>query len=220
MYKDGKHILSKYWQTWKLNQPDLTQYQRSVLIGMILSDACIIKTNKYPYVKFEQGYLQKEFVENLFDIFKTHSFSEEISIRYKKNNDKIHSYWFKTFSHPTFELEYDLFYNNNCKDKTIKSNLITNHVDEISLAYWIMGDGYFHKRDKIYSLHTEGFTYNECLIISIELNKKYNLNSSVKLAKETSTRKLYKIVFTARDSSIISNLIKPYILPIFKYKIL
>lgn len=54
MYKNNKYILSKYWQTWKLNQPYLTEYQYYVLIGMILSDACIIKNNKYPYVKFEQ----------------------------------------------------------------------------------------------------------------------------------------------------------------------
>lgn len=71
MYKNGKHILTKYWQDWKLNQPDLTSYQLSILIGMILSDACIINTGKYPYIKFEQGFDQKEFVENIFDIFKT-----------------------------------------------------------------------------------------------------------------------------------------------------
>lgn len=61
MNKNNKNILSKKWQNWKLNQPNLTDYQISVLIGMILSDASIIKTGKYAYVKFEQGHAQKEF---------------------------------------------------------------------------------------------------------------------------------------------------------------
>jgi hypothetical protein len=42
---------------------------------MILSDACIIKTGKYPYIKFEQGFTfickdSKEIKENiLYDSF-------------------------------------------------------------------------------------------------------------------------------------------------------
>ena len=108
MYKNNKHILSKYWQTWKLIQPNLTYYQNSVLIGMVLSDALLIKTNKYPYVKFEQGYAQREFIDILFNIFKTHCFQEQLYVRYK--NNKVHSFIFKTFSHPTFEFVYNLLY--------------------------------------------------------------------------------------------------------------
>lgn len=139
---------------------------------MILSDASIIKTGKYAYVKFEQGHAQKEFtpaqrewttlfIETLFNIFKTHCFQEKISVRLK--NNKIHS-GFKTFSHPTFDSIYDLFYNGT-KVKTIFPNFILEHVNEIVLAYWIMGDGSLHK---IYTLHTGGFSYNECVIISTE----------------------------------------------------
>lgn len=113
---------------------------------MILSDASIIKTGKYAYVKFEQGHAQKEFIETLFNIFKTHCFQEKISVRLK--NNKIHSdpatrgytraspgrYGFKTFSHPTFDPIYDLFYNGT-KVKTIFPNFILEHVNEIVLAY-------------------------------------------------------------------------------------
>lgn len=217
MYKNGKHILSKYWQDWKLDQPSLTEFQYSVLIGMILSDACIIKTNKYPYVKFEQGYAQKEFIKNLFNIFKTHCFSENISERFILN--KIHSYWFKTFSHPTFTSVYDLFYIEGNKNKIVRSNLVLKEVNDIALAYWIMGDGSLHKRDKIYTLHTGGFSLEECNILSNELNFKYKLHSSVKVAKTNKNRVSYMIVFTKKDTLIIKNIIQSYIIPIFKYKI-
>lgn len=216
MYKNGKHILTKYWQDWKLNQPDLTSYQLSILIGMILSDACIIKTGKYPYIKFEQGFDQKEFVENLFDIFKTHTFCDEIKIR--KINNKIHSYYFKTFSHPTFIWIYDLFYIEGNKNKIVKPNTIIKYVDNLALAYWIMSDGSLHKRDKIYTLHTGGFTYDECVCISNELNIKFNLHSSVKIANK-SNKISYMIVFKSIDTQTIKNIIQPNIISIFKYKI-
>lgn len=82
-----------------------------------------------------------------------------------------------------------------------------------------MGDGYLHKRDKIYNLHTEGFTYNECLIISKELNEKFNLNSKVKISRKTKSKDLYKIVFNKKDTKLIMEIIKPYIINIFEYKI-
>lgn len=216
MRRNNKHILSIEWQNWKFNQPNLTDYQISVLIGMILSDASIIKTGKHAYVKFEQGQAQKEFIETLFNIFKTHCFQEEISVRLK--NNKIHSYGFKTFSHPTLDSIYDLFYKGT-KVKTIFPNFILNHVNEIVLAYWIMGDGSLHKRDKIYTLHTGGFSYNECILISTELNNLFNLNSSVKIAKKNVNRVSYMIVFKAIDSQTIKTLIEPHVIDLFKYKI-
>lgn len=70
-----------------------------------------------------------------------------------------------------------------------------------------MGDGSLHK---INTLHTGGFSYNECVIISTELNKLLNLNSSVKIAKKNINRTSYMI--KAIDTLTIKYLIESHII--------
>jgi len=79
--RDGYHLNSKYWQEWKSKLPVLSSEKKEIAIGMILSDACMYKKSKHSLIKFEQGYLQKEFLFNLFDIFKPYCFMLEPGIR-------------------------------------------------------------------------------------------------------------------------------------------
>lgn len=146
---------TKYWQNYKLSLSNLNQYLRSVAIGMILSDATILKTGKYALIKFEQSVTQYFFVHQLFYLFKNYTFSHHINVRWDKNKNKIKSFYFKTFTHPTFLDLYNLFYKDG--KKIITKELLDN-LDYVALAYWIMGDGSFKKRDNIIVLHTEGFT--------------------------------------------------------------
>ena len=129
---------------------------------------------------------------------------------------KIKSFYFKTFTHPTFLTFYNLFYKDS--KKVIPKAFILNNVDSISLAYWIMGDGSFNQRDQVLYLHTEGFSYNEILNISEELNLKFNLNS--KVYKDIRKGKIfYKIYIPKRDMKIIKDLVEDKIIPMFKYKL-
>lgn len=43
---------TKFWQEWKMNQPNLNEYLKSVAIGMAISDATIQLHGKYAYIKF------------------------------------------------------------------------------------------------------------------------------------------------------------------------
>ena len=60
---------------------------------------------------------------------------------------EVKSYWFKTFSHKSFSIIWDLFYTNSngITKKTLNSGIILNHLDEVGLAYWVMGDGSLHR---------------------------------------------------------------------------
>jgi hypothetical protein len=44
---------------------------------MILGDACMYHVTKQALIKFEQGYLQQEFLYHLFDLFKLYCFMAE-----------------------------------------------------------------------------------------------------------------------------------------------
>jgi len=59
-------INSKYWQEWKKKLPALPSTLMEVAVGMVLSDACMYKVSTHALIKFEQGYLQEEFLLHLF----------------------------------------------------------------------------------------------------------------------------------------------------------
>jgi len=152
-YRDGYHLNSKYWQEWKKNLPALPSELKEIAIGMILSDACMYKNSNHALIKFEQGYIQEEFLIHLFSLFKAYCFMVEPGKRidlYGERKGLIKSFWFKTFSFYSFDEIWNLFYikSNDKAIKTIQEGLILNHLTDRGLAYWIMGDGSLNKDKK------------------------------------------------------------------------
>ena len=214
--RDGHHLNSKYWQDWKKNLPNISSNLFQIMTGIVLSDATMYHVSKNAYIKFEQGVDQKEFLFHLFDMCKDYCFIIEPSIRYHTSVDKCNqakSYWFKTFSFPSFSIIWDLFYSN--RRKVIREGVITTHVTEISLAYWIIGDGSLHREGRVLTLHTQGFTKKENDMISKELNQKFSFNTKVIVHKTSS----YVIQFSTSDANKVHDLINPHMIPSMKYKV-
>ena len=147
----GYHFNSKYWQNYKLNLPKLPENCLNISVGMILGDATMYHVSREAYINFEQGWKQEEFLYHLFDIFSNYCFMQQPSIRLD-NNQKLKSYWFKTFSFPDFSILYNLFYEN--KKKIVRVGLIKNYLTPIGFAYWIMCDGSLQKDGKTLIIHT------------------------------------------------------------------
>jgi LAGLIDADG DNA endonuclease family len=138
-YRDGHHLNSKYWQEWKKNISALPPKLREIAIGMIISDACMYKKSTEALIKFEQGYLQKEFLYHLFDIFKLYCFMVEPGKRIDNKEFRkgsIKSYWFKTFSHSSFTDLFTLFYSDieGKIVKKIQEGIILNNLTSLGLA--------------------------------------------------------------------------------------
>ena len=219
-YRDGYHLNSKYWQEWKTKLPALSLELKEIVIGMILSDACMYKKSNHALIKFEQGYIQEEFLIHLFSLFKSYCFMVEPGKRidlYGERKGLIKSFWFKTFSFYSFDEIWYLFYIKSTDKaiKTIQEGLILNHLTDRGLAYWIMGDGSLQKDRKTMILHTQSYNKNENLILSRELNEKFGFRSEVILHK----KKYFVIKFNSKDALALHNLIKPYIFESMKYKI-
>jgi len=219
-YRDGYHLNSKYWQEWKTKLPALSLELKEIAIGMILSDACMYKKSNHALIKFEQGYIQEEFLIHLFSLFKSYCFMVEPGKRidlYGERKGLIKSFWFKTFSFYSFDEIWNLFYIKSTDKaiKTIQEGLILNHLTDRGLAYWIMGDGSLQKDRKTMILHTQSYNKNENLILSRELNEKFGFRSEVILHK----KKYFVIKFNSKDALALHNLIKPYIIESMKYKI-
>ena len=219
-YRDGYHLNSKYWQEWKKKLHALPSELKEIAISMILSDACMYKKSNHALIKFEQGYIQEEFLIHLFSLFKAYCFMVEPGKRidlYGERKGLIKSFWFKTFSFYSFDEIWNLFYikSNDKAIKTIQEGLILNHLTDRGLAYWIMGDGSLNKDKKTMILHTQSYTKIENLILSRELNEKFGFRSEVILHK----KKYFVVKFNSKDDLTLHNLIKPYIIESMKYKI-
>jgi len=189
---------------------------------MVLSDACMYKKSNHALIKFEQGYLQEEFLLHLFSIFKIYCFMIKPGNRIELTGERkglIKSLWFKTFSHSSFDDIWELFYikssDNKYPIKIIREGLILDHLTDRGLAFWIMGDGSLQKDKKTMILHTQSYNQNENIILSKELNKKFSFKSEVILHK----KKYFVIKFHSEDGLILHNLIKPYIHKSMAYKI-
>jgi LAGLIDADG DNA endonuclease family len=170
--RDGYHVSSAYWQNWKKAQPHLNTTLMEIAIAMVLSDATMYRVSREAYIKFEQGYLQKDFLFHLFELFKGYCFMLQPGARIPKlghRKNEVKSYWFKTFSHQAFTQIWELFYSN--KVKKILPGLVTNYMTGLGLAYWIISDGSLAKDSQSMILHTQSYTFEENTMLSHELNK-------------------------------------------------
>lgn len=212
--RDGYHLNSKYWQSFKRALPRLPQHLVEVAIGMVLGDASMYKVSTHALLKFEQGYAQLAFVLHLFDLFKVYCFMMEPGLRKTLSGPRKglpKSFWFKTFSHYSFTPIWNLFYVDGVK--CILPGLVLNHVTAVSLAYWIMCDGSLN--GNIMILHTQGFSKEENDILCSELNQKFGFHSSVISHKG----KYWVIKLPSRDAGKLRDLISPHMIDSMRYKL-
>lgn len=137
--RNGHPFNSKYWQDWKKTLPiiDNSSVLFQVILGIVLSDATMYRTSREAIVKFEQGVDQKEFIFHLFDVCKQYCFITEPGIRYHIRGPKkgqVKSYWFKTFSHKSFTIIWDMFYFDTKKSKSVSNDVIQS-LNEVGLSY-------------------------------------------------------------------------------------
>ena len=98
---------------------------------------------------------------------------------------------------------------------------IYDSLTPISLAHWIMGDGYWDKSSKTVFICTDNFTYNEVINLIKVLENKFSLKSTV----SRRTKRNKKLCWRIRISGIYENidllrtLVKPHMIPSMFYKL-
>jgi LAGLIDADG DNA endonuclease family len=119
---------------------NLSKQQKDILVGLCLGELYIRKPNKNrnPWLRFEQGLLNKEYLYHLYDNFKEFCSTEPKIIH--KTHDKITNkirnlVYFTTRSLLCFNEFYDLFYHNG---KIFVHLNIGELLTLIGLAYWIL----------------------------------------------------------------------------------
>jgi hypothetical protein len=194
----------------------LTNRLFEICIGVLLGDASIqknkSKSNEKYRLKFLQGVKHKQYIYHLHSEFKDYVLSPPYF------DKKRNTFCFQTVFHFNFKKLADIFLNKELK-KNINTFFTEKKIENVSLAYWFMDDGGLLSYNKDYVrkglvFNTQGFVFNEVLILSQNLNTAYDLNTWVKTNKKKPI-----IAVSGKEYLKIKNIIFPHIVDSMKYKL-
>jgi hypothetical protein len=223
IYKSTLPLILKFIPKEKLN----------IITGNMLGDGSIqfAKNNKGLYTG-EAKYAMTldaysiNYLNHLFDaVYGEYSSSGIIpypNINNPQHADKIVTqYSFKTKSHPLFTVLHSLWYKWNEEEnryvKIVPLN-IKDMFSVVSLAYWIMDDGYFdsYGRTKTILLCTESFTKFECELLQSLLSN-LNIKSTLKIRNKEKDR--YRIRISKTSMDLLREIVTLYMHKDFMYKL-
>ena len=195
----------------------------SIQYKKVLSNGKVIGNAKYAMTldSYSLNYLNHLY-ETVYKQFSLSGIRPYPNILLPQHLDKVVTqYSFNTRSLPIFTYMHSLWYywdkNNNRYVKRVPLN-ISEVFSIVSLAYWIMDDGYFdsYGRTQTLLLCTESFTKLECELLQSVLSS-LEIKSTLKIRnKEKST---YRIRISKTSMTLVRNLVTPYIHKDFLYKL-
>lgn len=210
-----KVIMKPNYKVSNSHTPVLSKEQYQAVLGIILGDGNLSLTKNLSRLRLTHGEKQLEYLKYKMSILSNQVYQNEcrgVSGFNKKN--KI--YYCSTLCSEDYKEIYDKFYFNGKKE--IREKLL-DELDEISLAFWFMDDGYYCKRDNItgyYQLATHSFTKEENQLISNKLKEKFDIESKLKFDKRCSK---HCLIFKTKSTDIIASLICKYVPASMQYKL-
>ena len=197
----------------------LSKTQRALIIGSVLGDGNLRITGRNRQANFivDHGEKQKDYVFWKYKIMKEWVLTppkQVTRIYHRDRKRKTISWRFLTISHSEFTKFYRLFY--PAGKKIIPGSIKKLFDDPLSLAVLVMDDG-TRSRESFF-LSTQNFTRNEqerlleCLKANFGIEGKINIHSHWK------GKTLYRIRINSASLGRLHKLVKPYILPQFRYK--
>lgn len=196
------------------NKVVLSEYQKEVLIGLVLGDGCLVVQNNPAFARLQvcQSLKQQEFVLWLYKVF-TNFVRTPPKIKERFRNGKHYrEMWFNTLTYLSIKEFYDIFYKNR---KKIVPEDINHLLTPTAFAVWYMGDGSIKSREcRGRILNTQGFNEPDIERLITVLTDKFDLISSIRTQKDG-----LQIYISAKSAEILDNLIRDKILPSFQYKL-
>jgi hypothetical protein len=159
------------------NMIKLPPYQKSVIIGLILSDGWFSfasPNHKNARLGFSQSLAHSEYVWFVFSLLSHYCSSYPMLRNRTRLNKEIKALEFSTRSLPCFTELYSLFYLNGVK---IIPEDIYNMLTPIALAHLIMGDGYYVNKGIL--LCTECYSIQDVVRLMNVLIIRYNLKCTL-----------------------------------------
>lgn len=188
---------------------------KEFIVGHMLGDGCIYRDGKNSLYKMTISHSNKQ--EQYFhwkiaimDPF-VNCWRENTDKR--KNSIMLNS---TTICHQEFNKYAKLFYDDQ-RIKHVPPD-IANYITPFGLAVWIMDDGNLNAGVNI-RIATMCFTYDENIILRNMLKSVFNIRSKVMEYKYRG-KLYYQITINKRNSQILSDLIREYVIESMQYKLM
>ena len=193
----------------------ITNRQKDILLGLLLGDGHLEKNGSYVRLRVDQKLDHGNYVKWLYGELANLVPSKPRIIREKdKRTGKVYSrLHFSTYSTSELNKWRDIFYCN--RRKIIPPNIESMLKSKVSLAIWFMDDGYKRNDCAAIRLNTDAFNCDEQIILIQCLRKNFKIKSH--LHKKG---KWFNIYIPKDEADKFCNIVKPYILPSFRYKLL
>lgn len=184
----------------------LSETQKSVLLGTLMGDGCIIPTasGKNFRLQVEHCSKQKEYV------FWKHKVFKEFIVSPPKLISAVNSWRFRTISHEEFTKIGSLFY---CDGKKILPRKLDFLLDPLTLAVWFMDDGCLAK-ERGYILNTQNFGFEDNRRLMKFLQDNFGLHLTLHR-----DRRYYRLFVKRQSMTEFRNLLELEMHPIMRYKL-
>lgn len=129
---------------------------------------------------------------------------------------RVYEYWrWQSNSTPVLGKWHSLFYKNN--KKCLPQNLPELLKEPLSLAVWYMDDGYFHHLNhNHYSMIYLGrVSLDEAKIAEEAISRNFKIHPKIYDKKN----KGYALFFSVTETKKLHDLVRPYMLTLFNYKL-
>jgi len=193
---------------------ELTERQKAIIVGAILGDSNLEKRWKNPRLRFAHSVIQKEYVLWKYRELQSIASKEPRCVKeaYWKNGKVYESWQFGTRA--LLELMY--YWNIFCSTgiKIIPTSISHILIHPLSLAVWLMDDGYKRNDCNAFRLNTDAFSFAEQQLLQSALDKNFGIQS--KLHKKG---KYWNIYIPETSVFQFVELVREYIIPSMKYKI-
>ncbi len=197
------------------SQGVLSKVQKEILVGLLLGDGHLELQHKHPRLRIDHSLKQKEYVDWLYYQFeylcnqKPHQLDRVDS----RNGKTYYHYLFSTKNSAVFLEYFKMFYTG--RKKTLPQDLMVLLKSKLSLAVWYMDDGFKRSDCNALYLCTSGFSLEEQKFLQEVLQKLHGLETKIHFAGKNT-----RIYFPARSAKRFCDLIRPYVLLNFYYKLL
>ena len=192
----------------------LTPRVKSIIIGLILSDAWLQKRGHWnSRIGFKQSMNNFPYLWYIYNELGYLCSGLPMAAKTVTRGKIFHSVFLQTRQLACLNEIFNLFYltKNDQVIKTVKQELFF-YMDYMVLAHWIMGDG--SKRAKGIVLCTDNFSLQEVVLLVNILILKFDINPTIQREKNK-----FRIYINGKSLMKIKPFILPYFVDHFLYKI-
>lgn len=192
----------------------LTPRVKSIIIGLILSDAWLQKRGHWnSRIGFKQSINNFPYLWNIYNELGYLCSGLPMAAKTVTRGKIFYSVFLQTRQLACLNEIFNLFYltKNDQVIKTVKQELFF-YMDYMVLAHWIMGDG--SKRAKGIVLCTDNFSLQEVVLLVNILILKFDINPTIQREKNK-----FRIYINGKSLMKIKPFILPYFVDHFLYKI-